>query len=144
MTTAPASYTDGQGRWRVALRDDDLPGVRDVADRLERAVAEERRLPPHDAALRKMMDTARGDAGQVTRELMALLQQRAAQCALSRQDRIDLAEVILRRDVTTWSSLTVGEARRLIDAMEGFAYIAHLQAEQGRKWRYERDRSQTA
>jgi hypothetical protein len=41
-------------------------------------------------------------------------------------ERIDFAEVILRRDVTTWKDLTFVEAGRLIDAFEGYEKITWL------------------
>lgn len=45
---------------------------------------------------------------------------------LSRTERIDLSEIILRRDVPSWSTLSVDELGRLLDAFEGHALIQHL------------------
>lgn len=44
---------------------------------------------------------------------------------LTREDRIGLAEMILRRDVDSWKTLTEPELDRLLDAFEGFALITH-------------------
>ncbi len=53
----------------------------------------------------------------------------AKQLRLSREDRLQLAEVLLWRDVPSWSALTDDEIARLLDAFEGYALIAHLLAE---------------
>lgn len=129
---------DGRGRWRVEVLDGDPEGVRQLLERLMRQVGDGEREPPSDRALARMIDTARRDDGMPTDGFMRALQVRAKQCGLSREERLELAEVILRRDVTTWRGLTLREAQRLMDAMEGFGYIAHLQIEQGRRYRYER------
>ncbi len=50
-------------------------------------------------------------------------------CGLTRQERIDLAEYLLRRDVSSWKSLTEAEVGRLLDAFEGHALIAFLLSE---------------
>ena len=52
----------------------------------------------------------------------------ARQMELSREDRTDLATFLLRRDVTTWSTLTFKEAGRLLDALNGYHLISHLAA----------------
>lgn len=36
-----------------------------------------------------------------------------------RQDRLDFTEMILRRDVETWKTLTSDEMNRMLDAYEG-------------------------
>lgn len=45
---------------------------------------------------------------------------------LSRDDRLGLAEVLLRRDVTSWTELSEDQLVRLLDALEGYALVAHL------------------
>lgn len=45
---------------------------------------------------------------------------------MTRQERIDLAEMILRRDVTSWKDLNSEQVNRLLDAFEGAALIMHL------------------
>jgi hypothetical protein len=49
---------------------------------------------------------------------------------LTRDDRLGLAEIILRRDVTSWKQLDRAELDRLLDALEGYALIAHLRSGQ--------------
>ena len=49
---------------------------------------------------------------------------------LSRQDRLDLAEIILRRDVTSWKDLDDDQLTRVLDSLEGFALISHLRSTQ--------------
>jgi hypothetical protein len=63
-------------------------------------------------------------SGQQLRALMCM----ARQLELSNEDRTDLATVLLRREVTTWSTLTFKEAGRLLDALNGFHLVAHLTA----------------
>ena len=50
----------------------------------------------------------------------------AKQLRLTREDRLQLAEVLLWRDVPSWSALTDDEIGRLLDAFEGYALIAML------------------
>lgn len=45
---------------------------------------------------------------------------------MSRQERIDLSEILLRRDITSWQDLTDSQVDRLLDAFEGAALIIHL------------------
>lgn len=64
-------------------------------------------------------------------EPMSRAQQRrlfasARSLGMTDQERIDLAEVILRRDVESWKDFTTQEAGRLIDAFEGFEKITWM------------------
>ena len=52
--------------------------------------------------------------------------QYADRYGLDRDDRLHLAEVLLRRDVTSWKQLSEPDLVRLLDALEGFALINHL------------------
>lgn len=53
----------------------------------------------------------------------------AKQLRMSRQDRLEFAECLLWRDVSSWSKLDDSEIQRLLDAFEGYAMIsAHLDA----------------
>lgn len=53
-------------------------------------------------------------------------QAEATERGLTRQDRIDLAEYLLRRDVRSWSELTEADLLRLLDAFEGQHLINEL------------------
>lgn len=133
-------YEDSRGRWRARRLETDTPSVLRMLTAIEAQVAEGRRFSPHETVLAKMIDSARRDDGMASDAQLRRLQVLAQRCGLSRQDRLDLADVMLKRDqpVETWKGLTLREAQTLSDALEGFAYIAHLQAEQGRRWRYGR------
>ena len=51
----------------------------------------------------------------------------AKQLRFSRADRLMFAEVLLWRDVPSWSGLDDSEIQRLLDAFEGYALVrAHL------------------
>lgn len=44
---------------------------------------------------------------------------------LDREDRTGLAEMILRRDVESWTTLTEPELIRMLDALEGYGLIGY-------------------
>lgn len=50
----------------------------------------------------------------------------AKRIGLTRGDRLDLAEYVLRRDVASWSSFSVAEVDRMLDTLEGFALVYWL------------------
>lgn len=50
----------------------------------------------------------------------------ADQFGLTRQDRLDLAEYLLRRDIRSWKHLTEDQLGRLLDAFDGCEYITRL------------------
>lgn len=52
--------------------------------------------------------------------------QRAKELGLSRDERLHLAEILLRRDVRSWSDLDEAQVLRLLDAIEGFELIVEL------------------
>lgn len=50
----------------------------------------------------------------------------ADEYGFTRQDRLDLAEYLLRRDVRSWKDLTEGQLSRILDAMDGYHLITEL------------------
>ena len=71
------------------------------------------------------------DAAEAAPEPMSRAQRQrlfasARNLGMTDAERVDFAEVILRRDVTTWKDLTFAEAGRLIDAFEGYEKITWL------------------
>ncbi len=52
----------------------------------------------------------------------------AMEIGLTRDDRIDLAQYILRRDITSWKDLTDEQVLRILDALEGYQLVHHLLA----------------
>lgn len=56
------------------------------------------------------------------RKLMAT----AKEIGMTRDERIDLACFLLRRDITTWKTLDDDQICRLLDAMEGWVLIEEL------------------
>lgn len=48
---------------------------------------------------------------------------------LTREERIEFAEILLRRDITSWNDLTDEQVDRLLDAFEGHALLRHLMDE---------------
>lgn len=45
---------------------------------------------------------------------------------LTRDERLELASYILRRDVTTWKTLSDEQVWRMLDALEGFELIHQM------------------
>lgn len=129
-------HEDGRGRFAIERRRGDTESMLRVIGAIERQVWEGQRLPPSEEALARILDSARRDDGMPTTKQLQRLQVLAKACALSREERLDLAYVLLGRELKSWNELTLREAQRISDALEGFAYVAHLQAEQGRRWRY--------
>lgn len=50
----------------------------------------------------------------------------ADEYGLSRDERIEFAEYLLRRDITSWNQLTDVQVCRLLDAFEGAELLARL------------------
>ena len=50
----------------------------------------------------------------------------AKRLGMTRQDRIELAEVLLWKDVPSWSKLDDTDIGRLLDAFEGYALVNAL------------------
>jgi hypothetical protein len=63
------------------------------------------------------------------RRMMSLAQILAGDLNLNREDRLALAEVLLRTDCVSWSNLTQPQLSRVIDAMYGHVYITELQTQ---------------
>lgn len=47
----------------------------------------------------------------------------AKEISLTREERMDLAEYVLRRDVKSWKDLDDAQICRLLDCMQGYEYI---------------------
>ena len=52
----------------------------------------------------------------------------ADEIGLTRNERIELAQILLRRDITSWKNLTDEQVLRLADALEGFQLVTTLLA----------------
>lgn len=59
------------------------------------------------------------------RKLMKL----ASALEMTRDERLEFAEYLLRRDVTSWKSLTDAQVERLLDAFEGHHLLNELLAQ---------------
>lgn len=57
-----------------------------------------------------------------------LLFQLCSEIGLDRDDRIDLAEIMLNRDVPSFLDLDESEVCRLLDALRGWAFVQHLRS----------------
>lgn len=54
------------------------------------------------------------------------LAMKARELGLTDDERMQLASYLLRRDVTTWSTLDDGQVSRLLDVFEGFELLTEL------------------
>jgi hypothetical protein len=45
---------------------------------------------------------------------------------LSREERIELAQIMLRRDITSWKQLDDDQIVRMLDALEGYEKVKFL------------------
>lgn len=59
--------------------------------------------------------------------------QRCDEIGLDRDDRMELAQYLLRRDIVSFKDLTEAQMDRMLDALEGFDLISHLLAVSGRR-----------
>lgn len=57
------------------------------------------------------------------RKLMMLAKEIFGDDDRARQERMELASYLLRRDVTTWSTLDDAQRSRLLDALEGYQLV---------------------
>lgn len=57
------------------------------------------------------------------RKLMQVLKR---EIGLTDEERYELATILLRRDITSYSQLTDEQVNRLLDAAEGYEKIKHL------------------
>lgn len=70
-----------------------------------------------------------GDESRIIKRRKAM--HYAATYGLDRQERIELAEMILRRDIGSWTELSEPDLVRLLDALEGYALVSHLRGQAG-------------
>lgn len=90
------------------------------------------RSEPLRMAVRQARNRARRGENEVTDEQRALAFKLANELLLDREDRLELAEVTVGREVTSWSELTWDEMSRVIDALNGYVHVRHLRLERAR------------
>jgi hypothetical protein len=49
----------------------------------------------------------------------------AGEIGLRRDERLELAEQVLLRDVESWKDLSDDEMCRILDSLQGFQYVSH-------------------
>ncbi len=55
----------------------------------------------------------------------------AKEIGLRREERIDLAQIVLRRDIVSWKELDDAQVCRMLDALEGYQYVVELFRQRG-------------
>lgn len=65
---------------------------------------------------------------EIREDVRRLLFVRAGELGLNRDERIELANYLLRphEDITSWAQLDAVQAHRLLDAMEGYVLVTNL------------------
>jgi len=71
-----------------------------------------------------VLDDESGSAGR-RRKLFTY----ADSFGLTRDERLELSEMLLRRDIASWKDLTDIQVLRMLDAFEGAALLLHLTQE---------------
>lgn len=69
-----------------------------------------------------MEGTEGGPQDARRRKLMMLV----AEIGLTRDERIDLSQMILRRDITSWKDLDDTQVTRMLEALEGYLLVSAL------------------
>jgi hypothetical protein len=64
------------------------------------------------------------DEGPAARRRLLFV--RAAAFDMTREERIELAEYVLRRDISSWKDLTDQQVCRMLDVLEGAALVIHM------------------
>lgn len=130
--TITEDHPDG---WQVTCTDDEPDEVRDGCAMLTRQVREGLRGAPSSVGLRKWAadcrDRAKRSQGLATDRQRRALLALATELRLTRDDRLSLAEMLLKRDIDSWSDLTGDDVHRLFDAMNGYVLIRHLRMDRG-------------
>lgn len=130
-------FTDDRGRFSIERHASDSPAVLALLDRVEEAVRSGKRSgPPEPSALAAAIETARLEDERPSRGMVQRILILSEQCGLDRSDRMDLAGVLFGREFGSWNELTAIEAKAVATALQGFAFVAHLQSQHGRRYRY--------
>lgn len=53
----------------------------------------------------------------------------ATEIGLSREERVELSRYLLRRDITSWQTLSEEQVMRMLDALEGYHLVGTLLAQ---------------
>lgn len=116
--------------WSVTATDDEPAEVHEACRVLTDQVRRKVRGIPRTATLEAWRETAVADAkrsaGVPTDKMRKALHAMANELLLDRQDRLDLAEMMLSREVDSWGSFTFEDASKLLDAMNGYVYVRYL------------------
>lgn len=125
-----ADHPDG---WLLAVSDDEPAALAEQAALVTRQVREGLRGIPGSNTLAAWYKAAKADSarahGEPTEAMRVALYAMASDLLLDRDDRLALAEVVLNREVDSWKSLSLDEARRLLDQMSGYVHVRHLRLE---------------
>lgn len=121
---------DNRQAYTIECSEDEPDEVRRAFAMIEDQVRKGLRGIPNSDQLIEWAKRAKSDErrnqGLPTEPMRRAMFAMAKECQLERQDRLDLAEMVLERDVTTWGDFSFEEAAKLLTAMNGYIYIRHL------------------
>ena len=116
--------------WRVEATPDEPDEVRQacaaITDQVQRGIRGKPRTATLLAALKASRAEAKRNNGEPSDAMRRALFALANEVQLNRQDRLDLAELVLDRDIESWSDLTYDEALKLLTSMNGYLWVRHL------------------
>jgi len=78
-----------------------------------------------------MDQRAYNDEGDGPEDRRRKLMKFSRELGLSREERMEFASYFLRRDITTWKTLTDQQRWRLLDAIEGYELLLQMKLDQG-------------
>lgn len=116
--------------WRIEADRDEPKAVHDACAMLTQQTQAGTRGRPNTRLIEAIMMTAREsqrrDEGRPTEAMRRGMFAIATGLGLSREERLGLAEMILMRDIQSWNDFTFDDARRMLDAMNGYLLIRQL------------------
>lgn len=116
--------------WRIEVSGDEPPEVHSAAGIITAEVQRGARGKPRTATLLAGLRNARNEAkrnnGEPSDPMRKAMHALARELELTRADRLDLAEMVLERDIESWGELSWDDAIKLLTAMNGYIYIRHL------------------
>jgi hypothetical protein len=78
-----------------------------------------------------MAERAYNDKGDGPEDRRRKLMKVVRELGLTREERMEFASYFLRRDITTWKTLTDQQRWRLLDAIEGYDLLLQMQQDRG-------------
>lgn len=130
MTISISLDTVPLEQYEIQVSDDEPDEVKEAMAVIAQQVRDGMRGRPSTATLQEFVRQANARAakndGRPTDRMRKALHAQANELLLDRDDRLELAEMILEREVDSWGSFSFDDASKLLTAMKGYTLIRHL------------------